>query len=76
MVVHLLTTLRLVLLYKYVTNHNVPHMPVSDTLLAENPVEVSFSWTDMLKALWYFAHDRKAQAVTWQILLTLIYVLV
>ena len=34
-----------------------------------------FSWTDTLRALWYFVKEERAQAVIWQTLLTLIYVI-
>lgn len=35
---------------------------------------ISFSSIDMFRAMWYFLKDRKLQAIIWQMLLTIIYV--
>lgn len=34
----------------------------------------SFSWLDMYRALWYFLKGRRARALSWQILITTIFV--
>lgn len=46
-----------------------------DQHLVENPVKTDFSWTEMLRALWYFVKDRRAEAIMWQTLITLNYLI-
>lgn len=48
-----------------------------ENLLIESDLSdssASFSWIDMFRAMWYFLKERKLQAVIWQIILTIIYV--
>ena len=50
-------------------------MPNSEISQSEALIGSRFSWTDTLRALWYFVKEERAQAVIWQTLLTLIYVI-
>ena len=47
----------------------------SESSQSEEVIGSRFSWIDTLRALWYFVKEERAQAVIWQTLLTLIYVI-